>query len=160
MNDVEKSRDKARIASTAIQVAELSDDEIAETALLDCLDPINKNIANKTERYINDKLNVDESWGIARCCLYTTTISSIMLVFGYLLAVVFESFIAVNGKLASNQLTFFNYSVKAAAVVAFVLIVKAYARMSDRALGYSGFIFAFSLLLLFSLVNSFEKGFV
>lgn len=160
MSDTDKNRDKVKLSSTAIQVAELSDAELTENVLLDCVDPVNKVVANKTEKYVNDKLNVDESWSVTRCCLYTTTVSGIMLFIGYLLTVVFELFIAVDDKLAQHQLTFLNYIVKALAVIAFILIVKAYTRMSDKALGYSGFIFAFSLLLLFSLINSFEKGFM
>jgi len=160
MNNSNNNKDNIKAASAAAQVVDVSEDEIAENVLLDCLDPVNKTVANKTEQYVNNKLNVNESWGLARCCLYTTTISSIMLVVGYLLVVVFESFIAINGKLAPNQLTFLNYSVKAIAVIAFVLIAKAYARMSDKALGYSGFIFAFALFLLFSQMNSFEEAFM
>ena len=160
MESSDKHKGKSKVVLPAIQAVEISNDELTENVLLDCLDPVNKAVANKTEKYVNDKLSVDESWGLARCCLYTTTISTSMLLIGYILAVVFESIVAVDGKLSLNQLAFLNYSVKAVAVVAFVLIIKGYARMSDKALGYSGFIFAFSVILLFSLINSFEKGFV
>ena len=160
MNDSNTNRDKVKVTSAAIQIAELSDAELTENVLLDCVDPVNKAVANKTEKYVNDKLNVDESWSVTRCCLYTKTVSGIMLFIGYLLTVVFELFVVVDGKLATHQLSFLNYAVKALAIIAFILIVKAYTRMSDKALGYSGFIFAFSLLLLFSLINSFEKGFL
>ena len=149
MSDSEEKNDKSKVVSSAVQAVEVSNEELSENILLDCLDPVNKAVATKTEKYVNDKLSVDETWGVGRCCLYTTAISGLMLLIGYLLALSFDLFIAVDGKLTINQLSFLNYSVKAIAVTSFVLIVRAYSRMSDKALGYSGFIFAFSIMALF-----------
>ena len=132
--------------------------ELDEELLFDCLDPVNKIVANKTANVVNDKVGVNDSWGRLNCFSYTLILSVIMLFVSYIVVEIFHYFVYPQAASKVNYLSWVSYSLKAIAVISTAVLMKGFIRMSDEVYGYSVFVFAVSLFLLFSGFGSYERN--